>query len=524
MGEYATRTVYCEVVINGDYKGLYILQEKIKSDKNRVDIMGIIPDDNTLPNLSGGYITKADKDTGGDPIAFSAGYANYIHHEPSPYFVTKEQKTYVSNLFKTLNTSSVFNSTQIVNGYPSVIDVPSFVNFMLINELSANVDAYQFSTYFHKDRNGKLRAGPIWDLNLTYGNDLFRWGLDRSHTNVWQFDNGDNTGSAFWKGLFNNSKFKCYLSRRWHELTKPDNPLSQTNIFSLIDDAVTIISEAAVRETQRWPQEGFQTSEIAAMKSFVQERMKWMTDHLGSYSACSNVATPPLVITEIMYHPSKSNDLSDTDDREFIEILNHGNQAVDLTGVYFGGTGLVYQFPANSSISPNTSIKLASDAAIFKTQYGYAPFGQYTRHLSDKSQDIVLADGFGNEIDRVKYFDSSPWPFADGNGLFLKLKDANSDNSLPENWTSISGIVAFNEIESENGLIIYPNPVVSKLSLQAEHSILRVQLYDLNGSLIQNLEFNSEAASIDMSYLPRGIYLIKVITSGEIYTRKIVKE
>jgi spore coat protein CotH len=57
------------------------------------------------------------------------------------------------------------------DGYKTVIDVPSFVDFMLVNELS-NSDVYQSSTFFHKDRDGKLRAGPVWDFNLSLGSTL----------------------------------------------------------------------------------------------------------------------------------------------------------------------------------------------------------------------------------------------------------------------------------------------------------------------------------------------------------------
>ena len=102
---------------------------------------------------------------------------------------------------QTSNTSNNKNSS-VEDGYPSVIDIPSFIDFMILNEFSANVDGYQFSTFFHKERNGKLRAGPIWDFNLTYGNDLFFWGYDRSFTYGWQFDDGGNTGAKFWKDLF----------------------------------------------------------------------------------------------------------------------------------------------------------------------------------------------------------------------------------------------------------------------------------------------------------------------------------
>ena len=115
---------------------------------------------------------------------------------------------------------------------------------MIISELSANADAYQFSTYFHKDRNGKLRAGPIWDNNLTFGNDLFIWDFDRSKTNTWQFSNGDNEGPKFWRDLFNNPDFKCYLSKRWNQLIQPGQPLNLSVIEALIDQTIATISEA----------------------------------------------------------------------------------------------------------------------------------------------------------------------------------------------------------------------------------------------------------------------------------------
>ena len=118
--------------------------------------------------------------------------------------VTTQQNSYIHSEFDMLGSTASTGNSSLINGYPSIIDIPSFVDFMIINELSANADAYQFSTYFHKDRNGKLRAGPIWDINLTFGNDLSIWNFDRSKTNTWQFSNGDNEGPKFWFDLYNN--------------------------------------------------------------------------------------------------------------------------------------------------------------------------------------------------------------------------------------------------------------------------------------------------------------------------------
>jgi hypothetical protein len=259
IGEYAPRTVYCEVLINGEYKGLYILQEKIKADDNRVDIRKIENGDDDFPDVSGGYITKADKVDLEDVAAWTVSSyignndVNFIHEFPKPKDITTQQSLYIRSQFDKLNTTTASGNISFSQGYPSVIDVPSFIDFMILNELSSNVDGYQFSTYFHKDKNGKLRAGPLWDFNLTYGNDLFRWGFDRSKTDQWQFSNGDNIGARFWKDLFNNAEYKCHMAKRWNSLIQSGGPLNLANINAFIDETVTAISEASARNIARWP-------------------------------------------------------------------------------------------------------------------------------------------------------------------------------------------------------------------------------------------------------------------------------
>jgi hypothetical protein len=240
-------------MINGSYNGLYILQEKMKVGPDRINVTKIGTGDNTLPNLTGGYITKTDKLNDGDPIAWTfSSYigtedVGFIHVLPKPENVTAQQNSYIKAEFEKLASAASNGNSSIENGYPSMIDIPSFLNFMIINELAANVDAYQFSNYYHKDRNGKLKAGPVWDFHLTYGNDLFMWGFDRSKTNTWQFSNGDNEGPRFYKDLFNTPEFRCNLSKRWNKLTQPGQPLTFASLETFIDQTVATISEAAVR-------------------------------------------------------------------------------------------------------------------------------------------------------------------------------------------------------------------------------------------------------------------------------------
>ncbi len=338
MGNYAPRTEFCEVVINNEYQGLYLLQEKIKADSNRVNIFKITDSDNTIPSLTGGYITKADKTTGGDPIAWTmpsyAGETNFIHDLPKPENVTAEQDSYIHAQFLNLASRSHSNNINVIYGYPSLIDIPTFIDFMISNELASNVDGYQLSTYFHKDRSGKLRAGPIWDFNLTYGNDLFQYGFDRSKTDIWQFSNGDNEGAEFWTDLFNNATFKCYFSKRWNELTSSDQPLAYTNLVTFIDATVIRINEAIVRENERWGTIPNHEVEIAAMKQFLLTRIGWITNHVGSFSGCNAVVTPALVIDKINYNPGTSVAFPVSNDLEFIAIKNTQTSPVSLSGIY----------------------------------------------------------------------------------------------------------------------------------------------------------------------------------------------
>lgn len=528
IGNYAPRTVYCEVMVNGDYKGLYLLQEKIKSDSNRVNVLKITSADNTAPALTGGYITKADKTTGGDPVAWQMGSYNgtsdFIHDLPKPEDVTAQQDAYIHGQFTALAITSHNNNESLVNGYPTIIDVPTFVDFIIISELSSNADTYQLSSYFHKDRGGKLRAGPIWDYNLTYGNDLFDYGLDRSHYDVWQLDNGDNTGARFWKDLFDNPTFHCYLSRRWNELTSPGQPLKHNNLVTFIDETVGSIEEAASREQERWGTIPDLALEIDNMKLWLYQRINWMTAHIGPFAACSNVVTPPLVINRINYNPGTSGSFPVSNDQEFIEIKNAGAQTVDLSGIYFRELGISYVFASGSSVASGQSVYLASNPTVFQQRYGLTAFGQFIRNLSNSRQKLVLADAFGNIIDTVEYSDAAPWPNADGNGSYLQLISTSLDNSLASSWTASNATLASGRFASENRIAIYPNPVNGSLNIDAGETINEIKIFDVSGKKLQTLRGASDQLSVDFSQFSRGIYLIRIETENHTVTQKIVKQ
>jgi len=522
MGQYAVNLKYCEVVLNGDYIGLYALSEKIKRDGDRVDIAKLSDDENSLPEITGGYIIQTDR-TGGDnpPEAWNNNGAGYIHEKPNSDDITSAQSSYIESVFRDLDDNAT--NSIITSGYPSIIDVPSFVDYMLVAEFASNVDAYALSTFYHKDRSGKLRAGPVWDYNLTYGNDLFQWGYDRSFTDVWQF-NYSNIGANFWGDLFADPTFKCYLSKRFNEVTNTGEPLNYDYISSLIDSTAALISEALVRENERWNTIENFSEEIINMKSWIQERITWMRDNLGEFSNCNSVQTPSLVITKIHYNPQETVTFPESDDLEFIEIKNTGSTIVTLTGIYLIKLGVSYQFPQNATISAGESIYLAGDATTFQNKYGITPFDTFARDLSNKSQNLVLADAFGNLIDEVEYLDSAPWPeTADGDGFYLQLIDDNSDNSLAINWiASSSEALSTNGFDnSEVNFTVYPNPAEEKLMINSEQTIQEITIFNLLGQQIKTFQVSFKSGEINISELNKGIYFLnlKFINDARISTK-----
>ncbi|MDO9154659.1 MAG: hypothetical protein Q7U47_13315 [Paludibacter sp.] len=108
--------------------------EKLKSDENRINTLKLTVADNAMPNVSGGYITKADKTTGGDTVAwtmtaYNGASINLIHESPKPAEITTQQNTYIFNVFNSLRSVMTAQNSSILTGYPSIIDVPSFVDF-----------------------------------------------------------------------------------------------------------------------------------------------------------------------------------------------------------------------------------------------------------------------------------------------------------------------------------------------------------------------------------------------------------
>ena len=302
-GKYATRSHYFELVIDGDYRGLYVMFEKIKRDDNRVNISKLEPEEISDDDITGGYIIKVDKwdgeNIGGwysEPPSDSYGGFYYQYHYPKPDEIVYDQQQYIMSYME--NFEQTILSDDFANpetGYPSIIDWGSFIDFFIMQEITKNVDGYRLSSFLHKDKDsgdGRLVAGPIWDFNLGFGNADYYNGWD---TQGWQVEadlpNDDFSIPYWWCTIWSDQSFRWSVQQRWNSLR--NNFLSNASVNSLIDSLQSHIGEAADRNFERWPTLGQyvwpnyyigQTyqDEIDYLRNWIINRMEWMDSELLS--------------------------------------------------------------------------------------------------------------------------------------------------------------------------------------------------------------------------------------------------
>ncbi|HCY77980.1 MAG TPA: spore coat protein CotH [Ignavibacteriales bacterium] len=306
LNRYASRSKFCEVVLNGEYIGVYVLFEKVKRDANRVNIKKLNPTDISGDALTGGYIIKIDKTDGENNDGWYSNYLPnpqssyavfYQYHYPKPDEIVSEQKTYIQHKIFNFETLMKYGSNiaDTATGYPKFIDTDSFVDFFLTNEVAKNVDSYRLSTYLYKDRdsrNPKIFAGPVWDFNLGFGNSNY---YDGWLTTGWQLEFLTNYQNmpvdepfltpSWWRRLFDDVSFRNKVYARWQVVK--NEKLNTQSILGYIDSLTTLLDESKTRNFEKWPVLGQwiwpnyfvgQTyqQEISYLKNWITFRLNWM--------------------------------------------------------------------------------------------------------------------------------------------------------------------------------------------------------------------------------------------------------
>lgn len=317
MGHWAAQSRFCEVVINGDYKGIYMLCESVKRDQNRVNIAKLDSSEITYPDISGGYIFKNDYFTAGDswlsnysPVDHLNFPVHLVYHYPKPDEIPLQQQSYLQSYVDSFETALYGpNFADPQTGYRHFAAELSFVDYFILEELSRNYDGFMHSFFFYKGKDTgndpKLHCGPVWDFDWAFNNITVSNCTDFAAANGsgWAYLINDcnihSVNSVGWHvRMLQDSTFADLLRCRWDELRQ--TILDTAYIFNHMDSVAAYLNESQARHYARWnhisvnvgschvpPIPSTFAGHVAEMKNWIHIRATWLDANMpGSALNC----------------------------------------------------------------------------------------------------------------------------------------------------------------------------------------------------------------------------------------------
>ncbi len=368
-GRYSSRFKFFELYLNGQYKGVYLLLEKIKRAKARVHIAKLKDEDISGDDVTGGYVLSIDKvdnnsTQGLDKEGFkSKDGSPVVMRSPKKENTNKAQQDYIKNFFNSIE-QKCDNGDITSNGCLDILDIEAAVDYIIHEDVTNNTDAYICSFYMFKDKDskgGKLQLGAPWDFNLAFG-AYQRVGGEKA--DGWRVPQSANDGGfafgmnewfvAKWiQNLWSNNTFQQKYKARWAELRS--GVWHTKNIDHFIDSLKTVLKNAADRNFQRWPNLGQSSgtcdadpmesgnnnggnnggmwggwsmgcmgmkmnyyneptwdAEIEHLRKYVKQRFSWIDQQMSFSEPASPVVTEALIIDDWNYYDKDDDDTPTT--------------------------------------------------------------------------------------------------------------------------------------------------------------------------------------------------------------------
>lgn len=324
----APRTRFVEVFFNqeagqpvsyADYRGCYLLVERIKRASNRVDLARLNPLVTDPVLQTGGYVFKTDKiNPGTTQWSTSRGISM---QSSDPGTLTTSQRNYLQkylNDFEAVLHGANFANPQ--TGYAAWIDVASFIDAQWAVEIPKQIDGYVFSTYYHKDRGGKVRAGPLWDFNISMGNADYAEG---EHRTGWNYDASRTAplaGGLWFSRLHADPNYRVATFDRYWQLRAGSwntaslmaridavaSLLTDNDPTPVVNNSPTTLQNPAARHYRKhrilgqrhWPNPASSTTrtsyqaEVAFLKQWITDRLAWMDNQ---FAVGSSALRPPMI-------------------------------------------------------------------------------------------------------------------------------------------------------------------------------------------------------------------------------------
>lgn len=308
----SVRTAFCELFLSqrgeetvgyGAYQGVYVLMEKIKRGADRVPIEGLNEDTVDPEMISGGYIIRRDKVDAGKTSWSTSTYSQPLQSFSPDRLNTAQHdylRGYINNFEAALKGSNFDSPTR---GYQKYIEPDTFIDAQWFVEIAKQVDGYVFSTYWHKARNGKLRAGPLWDFNISIGNADYATG---DAPKGWLYGNAGGRGQIWFPRLHADPEYHIAHWDRYWELRQgifADEAIDEAinrNMEILLDGYTESVGNRAPDSiqnpvarhfrkhpflgTRQWPNPAAETKindwqdAVDYMRDWLKDRLDWIDD------------------------------------------------------------------------------------------------------------------------------------------------------------------------------------------------------------------------------------------------------
>ncbi len=293
MGRWAPRTRFAEVFLNtggnsidySDYVGIYSITDRIEVGAARVNLEPLAKSDVSPSTVTGGYILKIDDP---DPDEFSwktrrgvpqNGHSSIVLVTPKSDDVAPAQRDYIVDYVQQMEDALAADLATgfAQRSYLDYIDRGSWVDHHILNTFSANPDALERSAYFTKDRDGKMKAGPVWDFDRAMGS---HWDERSYRHDIWSGIGAVDVWKSGWWGMIaQDPEFIQDWVDRWQALRR--TTLSYSSLISLVEAQTGEIGlDAALRDSTKWPENasfrGSYAAQIDYIKYWVTRRAEWI--------------------------------------------------------------------------------------------------------------------------------------------------------------------------------------------------------------------------------------------------------
>jgi hypothetical protein len=250
MGNYAPNTKFIDLIINNNYRGIYVLTEKIQLSPEHLNITPLQINEDANFKASGGYLLEIDRNPWRGiyppPSDTSAIPLSYAPQSPK----IKKLNTPIEDLIKSQVNSfekHLYENDDLYNS----LDINSFVDYLILTEFSKNIDGYCLSTFiYNKDitaKRSKFYIGPIWDYNFSLGLTDYREGFNPEG----YVYNSTKYIPFWWKKLLQDEQFKLALEKRYSQLRQ--TILSTKNVNIKIDALVAQLGNSTATNFEKWP-------------------------------------------------------------------------------------------------------------------------------------------------------------------------------------------------------------------------------------------------------------------------------